>query len=184
MKYSKSIFKSRLTIVLLLLIIGIPTVLAFGVTSPYWDAKPLGLHPGQTIDFQLLLQNMVGNEDLTVKAEIIDGKEIVALLDSSPVYSVPLGVKDVPVTLRVTVPAEFPPDLKEIKRIGISFTPVRNGGEGEMVKISSAVKTDIPVEISPWVAKKVISLPLLFGGALLVLLIIVLGVMYLRRKEK
>jgi len=134
-----------LMLVVLLLLIS-PAAFAFGVTSPYWDTKPLVLHPGETKDFTLILQNMVGEKDLSFIATVNKGAEIASLINSSSVYNVPFGADDVLVNVRVTVPLKA--SFGEIDRIGISFVQVAEE-EGKMVQISGAVATDIPVIISP-----------------------------------
>ena len=135
---------------ILTLLLSLTLVSAFGVTSPYWDTKPLGLHPGESIDFELKLQNMVGSEDLVFKAEIVQGKEITQLMDPSPIYAVPFGRDDIIVHVRVTVPNEsVVTQVRELDRIGISFTPVA-GQDGRMLQLGAAVKTDIPILIGPW----------------------------------
>ena len=107
-----------------MLVLILPSAYAFGVTSPYWDTKPLSLHPGESIDFALILQNMVGDQDLTFKAKIVQGAEITQLTDPSNIYFVPFGSNDVRVHVRVTVPNEsVSNEVRELNRIGISFVP-------------------------------------------------------------
>jgi len=176
-----SYFKFLALLVFLLMLS--PMVMAFGVTSPYWDTKPLGLHPGETKDFSLILQNMVGDKDVTLKAFVSKGTEIATLVDPSLVYHVPFGVNDVQVNVRVAVPLEA--SFGEIDRIGISFVQVAAEEEGKMVQISGAVATDIPVIISPFpppepfistTALMIIVGVVLLGGA-------VIGYLLFRKRE-
>ena len=68
----------------LLLTIIANFVSAFGITSFYWEPdRSLSLLPGETRNVELQLQNMVGSEDITVSAEVTEGKEIAVILDTS-----------------------------------------------------------------------------------------------------
>ena len=60
----------------LLSILTINLVSAFGVSSPVWRGNPLGVSPGKTGTAELTLQNMVGTEDVTVRVILKEGKEI------------------------------------------------------------------------------------------------------------
>ena len=92
-------------IIFLIVIIALsPLVNAFGATAPYWKEKPLILAQGETKTFPIMLQNMVGEKDITLKAELISGKEIAALEDPDKSYLVSFGKKDVPINLKIQIP--------------------------------------------------------------------------------
>jgi len=135
----KSRFSFGFLIALLLLS---PLVSAFGVTAPYWDDNPLIMYPGQTRDFALTLQNMVGNEDMVLKAELVTGAEIATLVDEELEYLVPFGRKDIKVNLRVEIPEDAPFD-KEYS-IGVSFKQILED-EGKMVQMAGGVGKYVPV---------------------------------------
>ena len=59
-------------------------VSAFGITSPYWQERPLEVVPGETVDVYLELQNMLGEEDITVVAE---GNFIQVLVNDAAILS-------------------------------------------------------------------------------------------------
>ena len=148
MKFKKIIFT-----VFLVLVFFIPLVSAFGVTSPYWDTKPLGLHPGESTEVQLLLQNMVGEKNMILKASITEGAEVATILDKDPTYSLPFGTKDVPVLVRVAIPEDASPE--KTLSIKISFVQVANNDvEGKMLQMNAGVGAIIPVVVIPWVAPK------------------------------
>ena len=82
-------------------------VSAFGVTSFYYEGRPLVMMPGESRNISLILQNMVGNDDMKATAEITEGREIAVILDGldgEAEYLVPLGVKDVQVNIKVRMP--------------------------------------------------------------------------------
>ena len=117
--------KIKLGFGFLIVLLIIPFVSSFGVTAPYWDDNPLIMYPGQTKDFSLILQNMVSTEDITLKAELVEGDEIATLTDTNLIYTVPAGRKDIDVNLRVEIPEDITLD-KEYK-IGVSFKSSNRG---------------------------------------------------------
>lgn len=102
---------------------------AFGVGSQYWKENPLAMHPGETKDVYLELQNMVGNEDLTMKARVINGSEIAQLSDSSDSYVVPAGTRDVKVNIKVSIPENAQPGDRY--NVGLSFYTIKSSTAGQ-----------------------------------------------------
>ncbi|HLD00456.1 MAG TPA: hypothetical protein VJC39_01805 [Candidatus Nanoarchaeia archaeon] len=137
-----------------MLLAMLPLVASFGVTTPYWDTKPLSLHPGESQEVQLLLQNMVGEGDITLLASITEGGNIAQLLDQNLNYLIPFGTKDVPVSLRITIPEDASTD-GDVKVI-VSFKQlVSSNAEGEMLQMAGGVGAIIPVTITSWVVQDV-----------------------------
>ncbi len=126
------------------LLVAASFVHAFGVTTFYWEGNPLVMSPGETIDLFLLLQNMVGEQDMTLKAQLEEGKELATLTDSNLNYVVPYGRKDIKVNLRITIPRDT--SFVGTYHVGVSFTQVLQG-EGKMLQMAGAVKTYIPIVI-------------------------------------
>lgn len=129
---------------LVVLLMITPLASAFGVTTHYWGDNPLIMYPGQTKDIDVELQNMVGDEELTLQAEITEGSEIAALIDPDNAYVVPFGRKDIKVNIRVAVPENVA--LGEEYNIQVSFKQVAEE-EGKMVQMAASVGTTIPVVI-------------------------------------
>ena len=128
--------------ILMILLVIIPLATSFGVTTHYWDEKPLIMHPGQTKDVDVVLQNMVGDEDLTLQAEITGGSEIATLIDPVNEYMVPLGRKDIKVNIRVAIPENAA--LEDKYEIQVSFKQIAKE-EGKMVQMTSSVGATIPI---------------------------------------
>ena len=105
MKCKKMILSLKLLIAILMII---PLVNAFGVSTPFWGEHQLVMAPGETKDAYVELQNMVGDEDITLKAEITKGSEIATLIDPSTEYLIPSGTRDVKVNIQVTMPKNVP----------------------------------------------------------------------------
>ena len=129
--------------VVTLLLLLLPLVQAYGVSSPFWDTRPLVIQPGETQEVTLQLQNMVGGEDMIFRASVEDGKEIVAIIDDEDLdYYVPYGSKDVVVKLRVTVPEDA--EGKTYK-VGILFTQRPLDSDGGTVQLAGGIKTSFQV---------------------------------------
>lgn len=128
-----------------LFLLSLSSVLALGVTAPYWDERPLNLAPGETKDIQFTLQNMLGDSDVTLKAALIEGQEIATLTDSSLEYAVPFGVKDLPVNMRISIPRSATEGQKYT--IGASFTTVTKTESGQF-QLGSAFEKYFDVVVS------------------------------------
>lgn len=77
-------------------------VFAFGVSLPYTMQRPLEISPGETEIFYLNLQNRIGNEDYSVKIDILNGGEIASFVEKKEFYKVPLGTEDFLIPIQVT----------------------------------------------------------------------------------
>lgn len=109
-------------------------VFAFAISSAYYQDNPLYMKAGETQDIFLTLQNLAGEDDVSVRAEITGGTEYVKLIDASDIYLVPVGEKT-KVNLRVSAPISakkgdsFP--------VNIIFTTVQSGQGGTLALASS-----------------------------------------------
>lgn len=187
MKNMEKIF----TFAIVLLIVA-PFASAFGVSSPYWDEKPLVMYPGQSTELQLQLQNMVGNEDMKLTAYVVEGADIARLTDEETVYKVPLGKKDVKVNLKVDVPEAA--KLYGSYSVKVQFKQIAEE-QGGAVGLSGSVIQTIPVFIKseeelgsqPVIVQeenKPMSLFPIFAIALVVLILVaIVGIPLLRKKK-
>ena len=60
-----------------------------GIVSPYWKDYPLEMSYGETKIVNFVLQNMVGNQDITVNVKLVQGSEIATLenMDTGYLYN-------------------------------------------------------------------------------------------------
>src|SRR3989344_3817339 len=127
------------------LIMALPAAYAMGVSTPYWDTKPLNMVPGQSIEVELLLQNMVGGDDVTLVGKISKGEDIAVMTDPDKQYKVPFGEKNVPVHVRVTLPSTarvgYAPRI-----VGVSFREIAVQ-QGSMVQIGGGIGSSFPVVV-------------------------------------
>ena len=123
---NKIMRKEILTGLLVLLCMG--NIAAFAVSSSYWSGNPLQLSPGESKNFSIVLQNLGGTSDLTLKAKISSGSEVIKIIDSSDIYTVPAGDKT-----KVNFEAVIPSDAEPGKTYDakIDFSEVKQSSSGE-----------------------------------------------------
>jgi len=172
---------------ILITVILVSTVSAFGVASPFWKDNPLKLNPGESRTVKLNLQNMdVTADDLDVRVDLAEGSEVVTLSKND--YEVKAGTKDTEIILEVAVPANAAIGTKY--RVTVSSKTVTPGGAA--VVFGTAMDTTFDVEVVPKPApkpevKEEAELPET-GGSLLwivgVIVVVVLVVIYFAMKKK
>ncbi|MDP4012724.1 MAG: hypothetical protein Q8R00_03920 [Candidatus Nanoarchaeia archaeon] len=146
-KYTMMKNKIRFAIMSIsILLIILPLVSAFGVTSPYWEGHVLSMKPGETKVISLILQNMVGEEDIRLGAKIGDGSDIASLVGNE-IYKVPFGKKDVDVKIKITIPNNAP--FGKTYEVAVLFSQLGEEEAGNMVQFTTAVGTRIPIVVSP-----------------------------------
>ena len=159
-----------------LLVALVYNVNAFGISSPYWSDNPLYVSPGETKDVVMSLQNMVGGGDTSVTAEVNSGKNILTITDKNKIYNVPFGSSNVPIHLRITVPADAKP--KQEWQVGVSFKTIAPNTGG--VSIGTGVDEGFKVivkekpKVSGKATKQIISSQLA-GFLILVIILIILS---------
>lgn len=128
----------------MIILLMISSISAAGVATPYWEENPLKLAPGESTTVTLSLQNMVGNEDMLIEAEISDDAGGLSTIIGSSEYSVPLGSEGIPVKIKVEIPKNA--KIGDVHIISLSFQQI-SSGEGGMLHVAGAFTSKIPVEI-------------------------------------
>src|SRR3989344_5455427 len=136
---------SKIGIVFMMVFLLTGIAYGFGISSDYWDGKPLVLAPGESREITLGLQNMVGNDDITVDAVISEGKEIAVLIDNPARYTIPSKQEGVNVRLRVSIPENTALNTKYNVAVNLNQIGLGDKQGGEMVQLSTGVGTKIPV---------------------------------------
>jgi len=191
--------KRFFTITMFFLILFSFDALAFAITSYYWEEKPLILNPGESQTVRAFgLQNMVGNEDLTIQVEQISGLEIAEIIDNSLAYEVPHGSKDVYINMKVTIPEDA--KIGEVHNIGATFRNLASG-DGGNVALTSAIGNNIFVVVGEQIETELEEIPIKVeepeiisktvkegfsnvGIIVIILIILVVALFYLRSKKK
>jgi len=175
--------KIYLGIVLLIgTLLLINNVSAFAVSSQYWKEKPVILYPGTTTEIHVVLQNMAGEEDITVTGTIIEGSEIAILSDSSNIYTVPVGAR-----VNVNITFDVPEDTEIPSNYSIILSFVASAGEAETLGLGSGIQKIIPVFIVKE-PKKQIELKSSSWSyiilALIIALVIIIAIILKKKKKK
>ncbi|MBR9676845.1 hypothetical protein GOV04_01785 [Candidatus Woesearchaeota archaeon] len=116
---------------------------AFGVSAPYWDTRPLELSPGQNQEVILHLQNMVGNDNITVIASLNSDPSIARLIDDITQYTVNAKTKGLPVNLLVSIPKKT--SIGTMYQVKILFSPVIEQASSDNIQIVGAIEKTFPV---------------------------------------
>ena len=157
----------------------IPSSIAFGVTPPYWKDRPLTISPGEEKIVPIILQNMVGERDVILKAEIISGKEIAEILYPKE-YLVPLGRNDIKLNVKIKIPEK----TKENKyTISISFTEIQKD-EGKMLQIAGSTLVSFPILVQKDEQKSSKSIFLVSAFILIILILALIVLIYLIKLKK
>ena len=131
---------------LLLLVLAVSLVSAFGVAVPYWGGNPLRVYPGETVTFQVNLQNTELSGDATVEATLSnDADGMASLANEENLYFIPEGTHETYLPIRVTVPSDA--NIGDTFRIILRLREVSEGDAG-MITFGVASSTSIPVEIT------------------------------------
>lgn len=160
--------------VLIAFLFTVSLVSALGVSAPYWDGNPMHVDKGEKTTVELNLQNMVGNEDATLSAEIIQGSDI-ASLDKTE-HTIQSGTSDYIVPLEISIPR----DATGTKKVEIEFKTVTPGQEG-----SVTMGTGMTVAFDVVISDKITSSPNMTWYIVAVVLIALAGgiVFYFHRKK-
>ena len=131
-------------LIALTFLLSLSLISAAGVSTPYWNTNPLKLQPGESTVFSLGLQNMVGTDDIILRASIVKGNNIATIVDENLDYLIPIGSSnDVNVNIEVNIPENA--ELDTTQNIEISFVQVAQEDQGGFFTIASAFTQRIPV---------------------------------------
>jgi hypothetical protein len=113
--------KKIIFLVVIVCVLLFPSLMAFAVSSQYYDANPLYMQPGETVETFFTLQNLAGDKEVTLRADVTDGKDIITLTDPADVYTVPVGEK-----MKVHFSVHAPTDAKkgDVIPVTIIFTTI------------------------------------------------------------
>ena len=129
----------KITSSLILGLMLISFVSAFGVSSPYWEGNPLHMAKGETKTVNLNLQNMVGEGDVDVKAILVQGSEITSL--PKEVYTVKQGTSDTMVPVKISIPKDV--SIGETNLVRIEFKTIQDNTKGISMGTGMAVSFDV-----------------------------------------
>ncbi len=127
-------------LVLSVLLLGL--VGAYGVSSPYWKGHPLNIAPGDTKTVSITLQNM-DEEDITIEVSLKKGSEIASIREGE--YLVKTGTKDTEILVTVSIPEDV--NLDTLYEVTIASAEVISGDTGG-VALGIAMDTTFDVLVA------------------------------------
>jgi len=173
--------KTNLTIAIFLaLALSASCVYAFGIAA---SNGPFTISPGETKTAYLWLQNLVGTEDITVKAEIKEGSEIASITGSNQ-YLVKLGTDNTEVPVKIQIPSDTA--LNTTYRVGIAFLTV-TPGSSTGVAFGTGIEKSITVLVVAEEEGKGVSIStttIIIGIAVIILVIIIILVLLRKKKAR
>ncbi len=149
------------------------------MSSSYWDGNPLHLARGETKIVKLNLQNMVGDEDVRVKAILHNGGEIAEL--DGEIFNVLAHTSDSIAPLKITIPRDY--SIGRLTRVGVEFKTIPANDAG-----SVAMGTGMGVAFDVIVSEGEIVKPKIGWAAGIILfivaLIIIIIIIIIKRKKQ
>ncbi|MCX6751024.1 MAG: hypothetical protein NTZ83_06200 [Candidatus Pacearchaeota archaeon] len=142
MKTNKRLYLTLTFLLAGILMLG--NVLAFAVSSMYWEENPITINPGETKQAYIVLQNMAGTETVNARVGISQGSEIAIMNNPDMIYEIPVGQKT-QVNFTITVPADT--EIGGDYNVVFDISTITQQGTGPMSFGSGAQKL-IPVLIT------------------------------------
>lgn len=152
----------------------VSTAAAFGVASSYSQETPYQIAAGENGEAVFRLQNMMGGEDVTVRAHLKDGAGIAQMEDKE--YALPFGAKGLEVPVKISVAEGTPVGTKYV--VVANFQTV-TPGEAGVVSFGTGMDVQLPVKViakpvAPVVPAEEEEKGVSFGVILLIIGVIVL----------
>lgn len=140
----KSLF-NFVILILFLLVLSLNFVSGFGVSIPYSVQDPLRLYPGQSAEVIVGLQSSINEGDLIIVPEILEGQDIVNIVDTSKEYNVrsnqPVGAA---IHLKVSIPDNE--NIKKEYTIKLVLRDITKK-EGRMIGVSTSIGASFNVSV-------------------------------------
>jgi len=162
---------------------------AFAVSMKHLADNTLVLSSGESSNFEITLQNMIGDQDELVQVIITEGSEIARIADKDAVYEVLKGTKNTKVNILLDIPDDAPLGTEWNVRFSADLV---TGGGAEMVQISGSLSDGFKVLVGPLpqtevpITKEKYPFNALYviGGIILIVLIFLVGYKKKQGKKK
>ncbi len=187
--------KIKLTALLFsaILLINIPSIFAFGISSPYWKNNPLQMRPGETKEISFNLQNcpslseQCDREDINVNVLLEEGEEI-AEITSGTQYTLPFGTADTNIILKISIPEESLQNIYTIK-FSVSSPADEEGGNVQLgtkynVEFPVVVASPVPAQAQDNVIQKEKKVNATLIGVIIAILMIIIFIFVLLKLKK
>ena len=157
-------------------LLAVSIVSAFGVSSPYWEGNPLNMAKGEVTTVNLNLQNMVGEKDVMFEAELLEVSDITSLRETS--FTIKAQTADTFVPLKITMPDDA--NTGEVKTIKVEFKTISTGVEG--ISLGTGMTILFDVVATEEISKDKTTTIIVVVIAIIVLIIIL--TMLLKKKKR
>lgn len=157
---------------------------AFGITTFYWEDRPLILNPGSTTDVEFILQNEQASPPINLNVEVTSGSDIAELTGKS-VYSLSSGGSN-SIKIKILIPETA--KIGDKYNVAITATTAAEGEEGKMLSMGTQIGKSIPVVVGKVIEPEksifdMIPLENISGIAVLLGIIILALVIYKKKKK-
>jgi len=116
---------------------------ALGVSYAYYDGHPLLLSPGESATVPVNIQNMIGDQDLTVTLKVTSGNEIASTSSSS--YKIKANTANTFANVLVKVPSDVA--IGTSYNVMLVLSTVNANNQGEMISVGTALETNLPITV-------------------------------------
>lgn len=173
-------------ILIMSIISGSSFVSAFGIGSAYYKENPLEISAGETKEIIFNLQNGPGPEDITARASITKGSEIMTI-DSNDIFVPVGGSVDVKASVNIPIDAK----IGDIYPVEIAFITVTKAGAGTF-GFGSSVERSFNVVIVPTAEerarlaeqKPISSWIIYLIIGIVIIILIILAILFRLKKKK
>lgn len=170
---------------LLVFFIFLTEVSAFGVVSHYFEGNDFVIAPGEVKTAELVLQNMVGEEDIRIKVKMGNGQGIASVTEQ--IYLVRAQTSDTSVPITIKIPKDTSIGTKY--KVVVEFETVTVGTGGGAVSFGVGIQTAIPVlvvseEQSPKEAVEKKEIPYIIIIILAVLILLAAIIIWLIKRHR
>ena len=179
MKNNKNQNIRRFISLAVLIVFGISFISAFSISAPYMENKELKMSPGEIKDLEFVLQNGGATEEINVKVTILDGSDIIRLIDGNDIYPVTPGEK-VSVNMKITMPEDAKTSQNYSVKIG--FKEVTSEG-GSNFGFGTEIEQNFNVVILGK-ENKINNKLILYLAIGILLILIILVILIIKRKNR
>ncbi|MFH1425271.1 MAG: hypothetical protein ABIG28_00890 [archaeon] len=181
-----------LALAFVIILVITSSVLAFGISSPYWKDNPLEMYPGEVREIPFNLQNCPSmkdhcdGKDAKVVVAFEEGGEI-AEITSGLDYLIPYGTADMNLMLKVSIPADANIGDDFYVKFSASASSTEEGGN---IQVGTKYNVGFPVKVVEKVEEPPVTPPTteekgMSATMIAIIVVVVVVILYfLFRKKK
>lgn len=144
--------QKRIISLILILIVQLSIISAFGVSSPYWGDNPLTMKKGETKVVEINVQNGQSEDDVYVLVKILRGGEIVSL--NKERYRVPKRTTDTMVPVTIKIPKDTTQKVYDVA-FDFKTTGAEEGGGPVTLGVGATIGFEVLVSDEAYVPEEI-----------------------------